>query len=1211
MNSIDAPEPRHDLGVLFVHGIGQSKQGETLLNFGEPLRAAIEQLLEPADRARAVTAKVSAAWLSDPGDGIPARAELSIEGACTSGPDTNTPSRWLLAEAWWAQTFPTPTYGDIASWSFGALPATLVSHFDRRFRRAGFDLIRVLRGDAAPVRALSALVRMVVEGLVLTLALAATPILLLMVAALLVLGLPPLKITRDLAGSLQRTIAATVGDSFVFMRQAMTASAITTVVRERLEWLSARCRRVAVVAHSQGAAVAHRVLRSTTSAPCDLFVTFGSGLGKLSDIERGDIARGRAYLWLAAVAGVAAVLGAIGLLVRGWNAGQGPYGLMLPAVRIFLIVEAGALAVFVAMAVMAMTGRPKPPGQPAPAVRSGPDPAVHPGWIAIVLWSAAFAAVVGAIVALLRYRSHQPGAAYWGIDETLSVLVAGGLAIAFTAIAAWRTRSLRSTDPKLQWLRDRELYASDYVLRNRDRMPWHDLHASADPVSNGRLLDEFDAPLLHSTQVFNEHSALFDHTNYWKATDDFVQRVARLLVEQTSLRVRNLRSYRSAMRRRWRVRVLAWSRRALALETFALALLWAAAAPPWLSKSLDALRPKADGSWWVTWSHAWLQRLWPWLAAAAVGAIAWLLLKRAWTAWSAREVKTYWEAIDYRAVPPELQLVLALPVAGALAVGYAVWGVAGSAGVALLAVVAAALLWWPLRSAYLLASRSGTGADIDALQTRRLGRVLDAALRARDEAMVTTTAKQLVELDGDRALKALYKAAFDMKSPNAALALGQSLETAAARTADATHAQSLRDDALAAFRQGAALGDPVSAWYAARALDKRADRDGALAMFRQAYASGDALSAHSIGLALMKAARGDPAKRDEARAFYEEGARRGDRLSARFLAQHHEELARDLEGEEAVAQKRKAVSQYRDAFDLGDVASAETAGRLLRELGDFPAAKRALNLGMRLRQSGAAIELGHLERDDEQDMEAARRAYREAIYLDALGHDAGEALWALGQLLEAQQRDKAAVLRYREVLRLPHVDKPTRAGAALRLAALLIKQDEWKNREEAASVLREAARWSPWVAGDAYVEHLMTRHEIEAIDALVDDDLATLSAAALVKLARCLRYRQPGRSQDLLRRATQPGLRSSEDADTAFADLLGSLDAESAEIGPLMDQVVSRGRYFADRVVKGLEADYRSSLASRLGKLIEDEEAARALPAVAPPSTPDVMPRPG
>jgi hypothetical protein len=1209
MNSIDAPEPRHDLGVLFVHGIGQSKQGETLLNFGEPLRAAIEQLLEPADQARAVTAKVSAAWLSDPGDGIPARAELSIEGASTSGPDTNTPSRWLLAEAWWAEKFPTPTYGDIASWSFGALPATLISHFDRRFRRAGFDLVRVLRGDAALVPSLSALVRVVVEGLVLTLALAATPILLLMVAALLVLGLPPFKVTRDLAGSLQRTIAATVGDSFVFMRQAMTASAITTVVRERLEWLSARCRRVAVVAHSQGAAVAHRVLRSTTSAPCDLFVTFGSGLGKLSDIERGDIARGRAYLWLAAGAGVAAVLGAVGLFVRGWEAGQGPYGLMLPALRIFLIAEAGALAVFVTMAVVALADRPKPPGQPAPAMRAGPEPAAGPGAMSMILWPAAFAAGVGAVIALLRYGGHQPGAAYWGADETLSVLVAGGLAIAFTAIAAWRSQSLRSTDPKLQWLRDRELFASDYVLRNRDRMSWHDLHASADPVSNGRLLDEFDAPLLYSTQVFNEHSALFDHTTYWKATDDFVQRVARLLVEQTSLRVRNLTSYRAATRRRWRVRVLVWSRRALALEAFALALLWATVTPPWLSASFEALRPKPgpDASWWVTWSHAWLERLWPWLAALAVGAVAWWLLKRVWAVWGAREVKAYWEAIDYRAVPPELRLVLVLPGAGALAVGYAVWGFAGSAGLALLAVVAAALLWWPLRSAFLLASRSGTGANLDALQTRRLGRVLDAALRARDDATVTTTARQLMELDGDRAREALYKAAFNMKSPNAALALGQSLETAAARAADATRAQGLRDEALAAFRQGAALGDPVSAWYAAGALDKRSDREGALAMYRQAYQNGDALSAHSIGLALMK----DPASRDEARAFYEEGARRGDRLSARFLARHYEELARDLEGDEAVAQKRKAVSQYRDAFDLGDVASAETAGRLLRELGDFPAAKRALNLGMRLRQSGAAIELGHLERDDEQDMEAARRAYREAIYLDTAGHDAGEALWALGQLLEAQQREKAAVLRYREVLRLSRVDKPTRAAAGLRLAALLIKQDEWKNREEAAKLLREAARWSPWVAGDAYVEHLIARHEIEAIDALVADDLATLSAAALLKLARFLRYRQPGRSQDLLRRATQPGLRSSEDADAAFADLLGSLDAESPEIGPLMDQVVSRGRYFTDRVVRALEADYRSSLASRLGKLVEGQELAPALSAAAPPSPPDALPRPG
>jgi hypothetical protein len=35
-----------DVGVLFVHGIGEQRPGETLLQFGEPLRRYIEQLLQ-------------------------------------------------------------------------------------------------------------------------------------------------------------------------------------------------------------------------------------------------------------------------------------------------------------------------------------------------------------------------------------------------------------------------------------------------------------------------------------------------------------------------------------------------------------------------------------------------------------------------------------------------------------------------------------------------------------------------------------------------------------------------------------------------------------------------------------------------------------------------------------------------------------------------------------------------------------------------------------------------------------------------------------------------------------------------------------------------------------------------------------------------------------------------------------------------------------
>jgi hypothetical protein len=295
MDSDELPESPYDLGVLFVHGMGQSAQGETLVRFGEALRASVEDHLKPADDASKV--EVRAARLSGSDGDQPARAELDIRGSqAARTPGIPVDSRWLLAEAWWTEKFPTPTYAEIVTWSFTALPATLVAHFDRRFRRIQFASERSLLSSRWTWNYLRALALLLWQAPVLLLALALTPIMLAATALLLLLGLAPKM--RDLAGALQRGLAATIGDSYVFIGRPIIAAAICTSVRESLEWLAARCRKVAVVAHSQGGAIAHRVLRGPLTVPCDLLITFGSGLAKLSELERG-VERGRVKLWVA------------------------------------------------------------------------------------------------------------------------------------------------------------------------------------------------------------------------------------------------------------------------------------------------------------------------------------------------------------------------------------------------------------------------------------------------------------------------------------------------------------------------------------------------------------------------------------------------------------------------------------------------------------------------------------------------------------------------------------------------------------------------------------------------------------------------------------------------------------------------------------------------------------------------------------------------
>jgi hypothetical protein len=76
----------------------------------------------------------------------------------------------------------------------------------------------------------------------------------------------------------------------MFVTSPVTAAAIITRVKKDLEWLAARSDRVAVLAHSQGAAVSYRAIQQHlregyTPKELDMLFTYGSGLQKLFVLE--------------------------------------------------------------------------------------------------------------------------------------------------------------------------------------------------------------------------------------------------------------------------------------------------------------------------------------------------------------------------------------------------------------------------------------------------------------------------------------------------------------------------------------------------------------------------------------------------------------------------------------------------------------------------------------------------------------------------------------------------------------------------------------------------------------------------------------------------------------------------------------------------------------------------------------------------------------
>jgi hypothetical protein len=256
----------HDLGVLLVHGIGDQRRGATLVDFGTPLF----DWIKARGAETGATVDISEAVIPSDGD-VPAHATWVLSDGAT----TRT---WKIAEAWWAESFAVRPYRELAQWSYSVLPWTFGAHFGRRLWRA---LSAPKDGTLGLVtwlgRVASALAGLLVG-------LATSLVLVVVFSGLLVLGLIPWQWLRDRIQRLQIRLASTIGDSFVMVNRPIETASILTRFRQHLDWLAADCNQVAVVAHSQGGAVAVKALGEQVPSKVKLLITFGSGLRKLQDL---------------------------------------------------------------------------------------------------------------------------------------------------------------------------------------------------------------------------------------------------------------------------------------------------------------------------------------------------------------------------------------------------------------------------------------------------------------------------------------------------------------------------------------------------------------------------------------------------------------------------------------------------------------------------------------------------------------------------------------------------------------------------------------------------------------------------------------------------------------------------------------------------------------------------------------------------------------
>ena len=262
--------------MLFVHGIGQQHRGDTLLAAGESLHEWLARWFTEGKVARGHVHGGLLA-LDEAAPGAPAHVYTEMT-------QDDAGSDWWLAESRWAESFPPPGFADLAVWGFQVMPWTLASHFGTRARRA---LARVGWSSGRWRTAWNAL-RFAVDLLLLVFSFALLVPLVAPFGLLAVVGSIPIRGLRSFVNACSGTAPVVQPRRQLCVAHEPDPGSGNrgNGYRRDLQWLAERSEKVAVVAHSQGAAISHAVLRGDIPDNVALFVSVGSGLNKLKELQR-------------------------------------------------------------------------------------------------------------------------------------------------------------------------------------------------------------------------------------------------------------------------------------------------------------------------------------------------------------------------------------------------------------------------------------------------------------------------------------------------------------------------------------------------------------------------------------------------------------------------------------------------------------------------------------------------------------------------------------------------------------------------------------------------------------------------------------------------------------------------------------------------------------------------------------------------------------
>ncbi len=351
------------MGVLIVSGLSEPQRGGALIRAADALRGCLDRWVTRDDDAgrtrQRQLAKAKAAAKANGPEAATREAEVAaLEATPPSRPavgvrdvtlksESDVPAHlmlavgpggasspvcvdeWCLAESWWAGDFQPPGVPVLTRWVLKVAPIIILKHFAQGLRHRWRGRPRRLLWCC---RLSAAFVRFCLAPALSVLAIAGSLVLVLLAS------LPVPKLSAAIRGSTAR-LAARIGDSYVLLESPTRFGAVLRRVERDLAWLEQRCERVAVVAEGQGAIVAHRCLQGRGGAGVALFVSVGSGLRKVAELE--EMARTRSGVWIGWAVSVLTVLLVIGVAAPLAAGGEDLLGLAVVAafyVGLFLVI---------------------------------------------------------------------------------------------------------------------------------------------------------------------------------------------------------------------------------------------------------------------------------------------------------------------------------------------------------------------------------------------------------------------------------------------------------------------------------------------------------------------------------------------------------------------------------------------------------------------------------------------------------------------------------------------------------------------------------------------------------------------------------------------------------------------------------------------------------------------------------------------------------